>query len=579
MLIVATAVFLPMLGRLQEPLPPEGGNIDYLNEPNFTGAVVSVFDNGAILIKTDAGNPYPDTMLITSPVIAGDEFFVGDIVTVYYDGMLMESYPVQINTPHAIELISRDRRMGDYYADEWVFDAFETYFLNTLSFAETFIWTNGRVSAAYGDEESGLFSTEGIIGSIFVADLTNDGKIDFIYLYSDGSYEYIMLYDYVNDTSYSIMNIKDTYRLSLDNGKIMVNETNVLAFVNGELTIISEGVDALPPEQTDPPQTEYPPTVYSMEDYLISISMPVYEYPTVYITPETPYEGYLFVEIPMPQNDYPFKSFMYEDIFHPAARYHSFTGLGGLGEEQMTEIFNVMYQGYARAYSLEVFEKLESVNGYDIYKFEHGMNDYYREMYGEETARMFENRREYMYLIFNELNIILITFQPEKIEDLVWDKAAEGEMFDEMMKNISIMPSVSYLFKFIMALPSGDSDSVEVIHDTRVMERYEAAKLAELTVDIVNLLDGNVMYMSSNWLGPWADLYGGKKLESINQIDIIYMYKADGNGAVFQVIAHCEFDIDDGRNEVGIEYAIVDIGGGGATGNLEWQVLDIYFVK
>jgi len=498
MLIVATAVFLPMFGALREQLPPEGGNIDYLNEPNFTGAVVSVYENGGILIKTEAGNPYPDSTLITSSVIAGDEFFVGDIVTVYYDGMLMESYPVQIRTPHAIELISRDRRHGDYYADEWVFDAYETHYLNTPDWAETFVWTNGQVSAVYGNDEQFLFSTNGIIGGIFVADLTGDGKIDFIYLYFDGSYEYIMLYDYVNDTSYSIMNIKDTYRLSLDNGKIMVNETTVLSFMGGRLvTAVTE--EEVPPPNSEPVISE---PMYFVERNENAASEEFY--PEIFLYPE----GFFTFNV---------------NLWEGLSKVH-----GTYERVENAYVFTVTYRDFA------------GFTGDDVEEFK-------------------------MHLMLGA-------------DALVYEGAQIGMTEDGAVFYMSEMPSVSYLHKFIMALPSGDSDSVAVVHDTRVMERYEAAKLAELTVDIVNLLDGNVMYMSSSWLDPWADLYGGRKLESINQIDIIYMYKGDG-GAVFQVIAHCEFDIDDGRNEVGIEYTIVDIGGGGATGNLEWQVLDIYFVK
>ncbi|MBP3415476.1 MAG: DUF3221 domain-containing protein [Clostridia bacterium] len=70
------------------------------NQPNISGTVVEVYEN-SILIESD-GSPYYVSLSsqniehIDSPIAVGDE------VTVYFDGNIAESYPMQIHNVYAV---------------------------------------------------------------------------------------------------------------------------------------------------------------------------------------------------------------------------------------------------------------------------------------------------------------------------------------------------------------------------------------------------------------------------------------------------------------------------------------------
>ena len=72
------------------------------NEPSFTGIINETNEN-SILIENESGEYWVSLQVensdgIYSPIMVGDE------VTVYYDGNIAESYPMQINTVYAVLL-------------------------------------------------------------------------------------------------------------------------------------------------------------------------------------------------------------------------------------------------------------------------------------------------------------------------------------------------------------------------------------------------------------------------------------------------------------------------------------------
>ena len=72
------------------------------NEPSMTGIIKETNEN-SILIENESGEYWVSLQVensdgIYSPVMVGDE------VTVYYDGNIAESYPMQINTVYAVLL-------------------------------------------------------------------------------------------------------------------------------------------------------------------------------------------------------------------------------------------------------------------------------------------------------------------------------------------------------------------------------------------------------------------------------------------------------------------------------------------
>ena len=72
------------------------------NEPSIIGIIKEVNDN-SILIENETGD-----YVVSLNVENGDGIYssmmVGDEVTVYYDGSIAESYPMQINKVYAILL-------------------------------------------------------------------------------------------------------------------------------------------------------------------------------------------------------------------------------------------------------------------------------------------------------------------------------------------------------------------------------------------------------------------------------------------------------------------------------------------
>ena len=78
------------------------------NEPNVTGIVEEVHDN-YIVMYSEAAEGYPNgsRWSISMNVENKDSYtdiVVGDEIVVYYDGMAMETDPLQVSTVYAITL-------------------------------------------------------------------------------------------------------------------------------------------------------------------------------------------------------------------------------------------------------------------------------------------------------------------------------------------------------------------------------------------------------------------------------------------------------------------------------------------
>ena len=86
---------------------------DSYHKPNFTGTVTEIFDK-TIMVSVDEGEGEEelnssDKIIVSLDVKSKDSkthFTVGDRVNVFYDGVIAESYPAQINTVYEILLVN-----------------------------------------------------------------------------------------------------------------------------------------------------------------------------------------------------------------------------------------------------------------------------------------------------------------------------------------------------------------------------------------------------------------------------------------------------------------------------------------
>lgn len=85
---------------------------DSYHKPNFTGTVTEIFDK-SIMVSVDEGEEElksSDKIIVSLDVKSKDSkthFTVGDRVNVFYDGVIAESYPAQINTVYEILLVDK----------------------------------------------------------------------------------------------------------------------------------------------------------------------------------------------------------------------------------------------------------------------------------------------------------------------------------------------------------------------------------------------------------------------------------------------------------------------------------------
>ena len=81
------------------------------NEPSITGIVKDIGEK-AILIENEQGEYWVSLNVENQDSMTS--FRIGDEVVVYFDGMVAESYPMQINRVYAITLTTpADRAVND----------------------------------------------------------------------------------------------------------------------------------------------------------------------------------------------------------------------------------------------------------------------------------------------------------------------------------------------------------------------------------------------------------------------------------------------------------------------------------
>ena len=102
-LVLALACILALVGCSNRSM-----NYIIANEPNITGIVEEVHDNYIIIFIESDGYPNGAECKVTLNAENGDGIYspitVGDEVTIYYNGDIAESDPLQINTVYAILL-------------------------------------------------------------------------------------------------------------------------------------------------------------------------------------------------------------------------------------------------------------------------------------------------------------------------------------------------------------------------------------------------------------------------------------------------------------------------------------------
>ena len=96
---------------------PRGMNYIIANEPSITGVVQEVHDTYILIYIETEGFPAGADCFVSLDVENKDGLYspisVGDMVTVYFDGSIAESYPLQINTVYAITLTEPADRMSN----------------------------------------------------------------------------------------------------------------------------------------------------------------------------------------------------------------------------------------------------------------------------------------------------------------------------------------------------------------------------------------------------------------------------------------------------------------------------------
>ncbi len=96
-----------------------GRDMNYIiqHEPSISGVVRRVYDNSVLIVYEN--DEYEVSLNVENSDSCTD-LSVGDYVTVYYDGIVNETYPLQINKVYAILLIdpvNREKSLSDHGMD------------------------------------------------------------------------------------------------------------------------------------------------------------------------------------------------------------------------------------------------------------------------------------------------------------------------------------------------------------------------------------------------------------------------------------------------------------------------------
>lgn len=86
---------------------------DIYDKPNFTGIVEEVLDKAIIVSVDEKEDEYKssDKMVVSLEVKLKDSmtnFNAGDKVKVFYDGVILEFCPAQVNSVYAVLLINEE---------------------------------------------------------------------------------------------------------------------------------------------------------------------------------------------------------------------------------------------------------------------------------------------------------------------------------------------------------------------------------------------------------------------------------------------------------------------------------------
>jgi hypothetical protein len=212
---IAAALILPENGIFS-------GNRDVEKGVYFDGVVTRISGSGMLVDSEEVG-----LVSVSIPESGGEVmFYVGDTVKINHCGMVLDSFPVQLVEVYSVNMVSRDRRPGDYFAVEWTEDT-EGLDESLLSF---------RIAQGY---------------TKYAADLNGDGSLELIYItpgFTSGVYtNMVVVHDFANDEWHILMGFGRAKKLSLENGKIIVTPyfyanddvtediQGVLGFVDGKL--------------------------------------------------------------------------------------------------------------------------------------------------------------------------------------------------------------------------------------------------------------------------------------------------------------------------------------------------------
>lgn len=115
--IAATLSSLAIILSALVGCTPRSMNYLISNEPSITGVVREVHDTYILIYIETEGYPTGADCSVSLDVENKDGLYspisVGDVVTVYFDGSIAESYPLRINTVYAITLTEPADRMSN----------------------------------------------------------------------------------------------------------------------------------------------------------------------------------------------------------------------------------------------------------------------------------------------------------------------------------------------------------------------------------------------------------------------------------------------------------------------------------
>jgi hypothetical protein len=87
------------------------------HKPRLFGTVLEIYDNNSMLVQVNSNENIssdkiivPLDVIMTDVSVSKDDFNIGDIVKVYYDGTMDDKQPAQVNDVYAIfeERISKE---------------------------------------------------------------------------------------------------------------------------------------------------------------------------------------------------------------------------------------------------------------------------------------------------------------------------------------------------------------------------------------------------------------------------------------------------------------------------------------